>query len=63
MQVSVEHCLPGYGTTIPTQIVSLWTVFSINQRFDLGKEGKCGGELFGGEIERRLAMGAWYDYP
>jgi hypothetical protein len=38
MQMSMEYRLPSYDTAIPTQIVALWMVFSINQCFDLGQE-------------------------
>lgn len=62
MQMGMEDRLPGYATAIPTQIVALWSVFSISQRLDLGKKRKCGGELFDGEIERRLTMDSWNDY-
>ena len=62
MQMGMEYGLPSYRPAIPAQIVALWIVFSINPCFDLGKEGKCGGEFFGGEIERRLTMDSWNDY-
>ena len=38
MQMGMEDRLTGYSTAVPTQIVALWIVFSINQCFDFGKE-------------------------
>ena len=38
MQMGMEHRLTSYRTAIPAHIVTLWIVFSINQRFDLRKE-------------------------
>ena len=38
MQMGMEHRLPSYRATVPTQIVALWIIFSIDQRFDFGKE-------------------------
>ena len=63
MQMSMEYRLPSYGTAIPTQIVTLRTIFSIDQRFDLSKERKCGGKFFRGKIKSRLPMGFRYNDP
>ena len=51
MQMGTEYRLPSYRTAIPPQIVTLWIVLSINQRFDLSKKRERGNKFFRGKIK------------